>query len=565
LEELLAEMWEEVLKIEEVGIHDNFFELGGDSIHSAIFINHLQERLGEYVYIVAIFDAPTIAGLAEYLERHYGEAVARVCGLDQSEWEQKRLAEAAAAVNEEKLAHFRTLIPGLAPDRETAGEEQQNGRALFILSAPRSGSTLLRVMLGGHSGLFAPPELELLGFRSLAERRAALSGRNSFWLEGTMRALMTLSGLSGEAAAEQMREYEAQGLTVHEFYGELQGRLGARMLVDKTPSYALDVEVLKRAEAMFAEARYIHLVRHPYGMIRSFEEARLDQSFFRYEHPYTRRELAELIWVVCEENIAEFLRAVPAERKHEVKFEELVSDPRGEMEKLCEFAGLAYEAGMLEPYEEKQGRMTDGINPLSKMLGDVKFHEHEGIEAEVAERWRERTGASGDRLWEGTWQLAEGLGYERLRAEEEAGRRELAPLKRASREQPLVLSFAQQRLWFLDQLEPGSAVYNIPVGLRLVGKLDVAALERALSEIIRRHEVLRTTFAGVDGMPVKVIGPAEPLRMAVTELSELEGAEQEQAVRQIAGATAQEPFDLGQGPLLRVQLLRLSEQEHVLL
>jgi len=85
LEELLAEMWKEVLKLEAVGVHDNFFELGGDSIHSAIFINHLQERLGEYVYIVAIFDAPTIAGLAEYLERHYGEAVARVCGLEPSE------------------------------------------------------------------------------------------------------------------------------------------------------------------------------------------------------------------------------------------------------------------------------------------------------------------------------------------------------------------------------------------------------------------------------------------------------------------------------------------------
>ena len=562
LEELLAEMWKEILRVEEVGMHDNFFELGGDSIHSAIFINHLQERLGEYVYIVAIFDAPTIAGLAEYLERHYGEAVARVCGVEQSGWEQK---SGAAAVNEEKLGHFRTLIPGLGPDTETSGGAQKNGRAIFILSAPRSGSTLLRVMLAGHSGMFAPPELELLGFNSLEERRAGLSGRDSFWLEGTVRALMALSGMSSAAATEQMQEYEEQGMTVSEFYGEMQGRLGARMLVDKTPSYALDVEVLRRAEAMFAEARYIHLVRHPYGMIRSFEEARLDQSFFRYEHPYTTRELAELIWVVCEENIAEFLREVPAERKHEVKFEELVSDPRAEMEKLCEFAELEFEAGMLEPYEEKQGRMTDGINPLSKMLGDVKFHEHGGIEAAVAERWRERMRADGDRLWEGTWQLAERFGYERSRAEEEAGRRALAPIKRASREQPLALSFAQQRLWFLDQMEPGGTVYNISTALRLVGELDVAALERALSEIMRRHEVLRTTFAVVDGMPVQVIGPAEGLRLAVTELSELAEAEQEQAVAQLARASAQIPFDLVVGPLLRVQLLRLGEQEQVLL
>src|SRR5207237_2401053 len=73
LERMLADMWEQALGIQQVGIHDNFFELGGDSIHAAIFVNHLQERLGEYVYIVAIFDAPTIAALSDYLLRHYGE------------------------------------------------------------------------------------------------------------------------------------------------------------------------------------------------------------------------------------------------------------------------------------------------------------------------------------------------------------------------------------------------------------------------------------------------------------------------------------------------------------
>ena len=100
----------------------------------------------------------------------------------------------------------------------------------------------------------------------------------------------------------------------------------------------------------------------------------------------------------------------------------------------------------------------------------------------------------------------------------------LPRLVRVSRSEPLPVSFAQQRLWFLDQLEPGSAVYNMPVGLRLVGELEVAGLERALSEIIRRHEVLRTTFAVVEGLPVQVIGPAEGLQLAVTELSELAGA-----------------------------------------
>src|SRR6185369_6699318 len=96
-------------------------------------------------------------------------------------------------------------------------------------------------------------------------------------------------------------------------------------------------------------------------------------------------------------------------------------------------------------------------------------------------------------------------------------------------------------------------------------ELEVAALARALSEIMRRHEVLRTTFAVVEELPVQVIGPAAELRLAVTELSELAAAEQEQAVAQLARASAQIRFDLAVGPLLRVQLLRLGEQEHVLL
>src|SRR6185503_12285440 len=127
---------------------------------------------------------------------------------------------------------------------------------------------------------------------------------------------------------------------------------------------------------------------------------------------------------------------------------------------------------------------------------------------------------------------------ERLASGSEGPAVTMPALVKVSRGEPLPLSFAQQRLWFLDQLEPGSAVYNMPVGLRLVGELEVEALARALSEIVRRHEVLRTTFAVVDGLPVQVIEPAAELRLAVTELSELEGAEQEQAVAEIAGATA---------------------------
>ena len=126
-------------------------------------------------------------------------------------------------------------------------------------------------------------------------------------------------------------------------------------------------------------------------------------------------------------------------------------------------------------------------------------------------------------------------------------------------------SFSQQRLWFLDQFEPGSAYYNIPCAIRLSGRLDVGALERALNEIVRRHEALRTTFAVEDGQPVQVIAPLLRLPLPVTDLSSLPVSEREAEAQRLAAEEAQRPFDLEHGPLLRAQLLRLSEREHIAL
>src|SRR6185369_5284912 len=144
--------------------------------------------------------------------------------------------------------------------------------------------------------------------------------------------------------------------------------------------------------------------------IGSFEEAKLDQVFFRPAHELTRRQLAELIWVASEQNIAEFLAEVSSERQLLVRYEDLVREPQREAQRLSEFLGVEAVAGMLDPYAEKGERMTDGIHPLSKMMGDVKFHDHKGIEASGAEKWRERPVGE---LWEGTWALAAQHGYER--------------------------------------------------------------------------------------------------------------------------------------------------------
>ena len=139
------------------------------------------------------------------------------------------------------------------------------------------------------------------------------------------------------------------------------------------------------------------------------------------------------------------------------------------------------------------------------------------------------------------------------------------PLQPVSRDGDLPLSFAQQRLWFLDQLEPGSPVYNIPRVLRLIGSLLVGALEQSFNEIIRRHEVLRTTFSAVDGQPVQVITPALTLTLPLVDLQELPESEREVEAQRLITSEARRSFDLTRGPLLRARLLRLGEEDHILL
>src|ERR1700733_15744545 len=130
---------------------------------------------------------------------------------------------------------------------------------------------------------------------------------------------------------------------------------------------------------------------------------------------------------------------------------------------------------------------------------------------------------------------------------------------------PAELSFAQQRLWFLEQLDPDSGTYNIPSAVRLEGELDVEALEKSFNEIIRRHEILRTRFEERDGKPRQVVAAELKIKMEMRDVSGERGAEEEEGVRREIREEGQRRFDLVNGPLVRIRLLKLAEQEHVLL
>ncbi len=134
-----------------------------------------------------------------------------------------------------------------------------------------------------------------------------------------------------------------------------------------------------------------------------------------------------------------------------------------------------------------------------------------------------------------------------------------------SREMLLPLSYAQERLWFLNQLEPGNPAYNIPFALRVHGKLNLDALEESLNILVQRHEVLRTTFVVQAGIPYQVISPAQSLKPQVIDLSNFAAWEREQEVQRRLTKEALQPFDLGEAALWRIMLLRLGADEHILL
>jgi LPS sulfotransferase NodH len=446
---LVRQIWADALGCGTVGREDDFFASGGDSLKAAAVVNRLQEHFpGEIIYVTSLYDAPTPAAYELFLMRHHPAIAMRVVG--------ESVAGGAAAnrpITEPLFADFRNSIaPSLPPrgvgasarhdatpaangdnrfyPRDYQRDYPRNPRAVFVLSPPRSGSTLLRAMLAGHPQLFAPPELYLLSYDTMAERRRWFARGHSSQLEGAVRALMQLRNGSAEDSAEQIRQFEEEGRSTRDFYQWLQSLAGQRLLVDKTPNYSVSLDTLRRADEEVEQPLFIHLSRHPYGMIRSFEEANMaqlwwprlagpDASSAARECPYTGRQLGELLWLLIHRNIHEFLATIPSHRQHAIAFEQLVADPAESMKSLCRFLEIPYLESLLRPLDNPRSRMTDGVRDISRMIGDPKFHTHRGIEAETADLWKSHYEA--DFLGEPTWQLAAALGYHETVAN--AGRR----------------------------------------------------------------------------------------------------------------------------------------------
>jgi amino acid adenylation domain-containing protein/non-ribosomal peptide synthase protein (TIGR01720 family) len=551
----IAERFCENLGFHEIGIHDNYFDLGGDSLKGITLVSLLQQDIGETVHVAALFEAPTVAELAEYFAKHYPAAVGRF-NLPSGPLLTK---PAVLHLDRDKIDHLRRRIPILQPYAKQA--KSKNPRALFVLSAPRSGSTLLRVMLAGHPKLFAPPELALLSFNTLQERRAGFASQLESLLDGPVHALKQLLNCTVEQAYARVAEWEEQNLSCKECYFELQSLIRDRLLVDKTPNYAYDLETLRRAEEDFDRPLYLHLVRHPGGMIHSYEQAKLDlllPSQVRTDLELTRPQLAEAIWILSNENILRFLEDIPGDRCHRLSFEDLLRAPRAELEKMSAFLGIDFDPAMLEPYRDLPARMAEGLRPGSRMLGDVNFHRHREIDRNAADHWR--LALTEKDLSSLTIGLAIQLRYE---FPKESVPLAVSIIKKSTAEHSYSMSSGQLRLWFVHQLDSDTSAYHMPAALRIRGPLDAVALAESHREIIRRHGTLRTRFVAVKQNPLQIVAEHAEFQLPTVDLSKLPLEVRETEARRIVRDCTQRPFDLSKSPLIRAVLIRFSEVDHL--
>lgn len=269
----------------------------------------------------------------------------------------------------------------------------------FVLGAPRSGTTLFRVMLAGHPRLWSPPEMILAPFATMAERRAMLEQR--FWEKGGLnRALMDLLGLDLEGAREAAQGLE--GWTVPEVYAQLMAHLHGRTLVDKCPHLSVMPEAMQRLPTRFPEARYLWITRHPGAVTRSLQNMPMAEVMMQgYPVPIDE------VWRYANENIKNFLATVPHDRWMKLRYEDLVADPRAVMEKVTATLGVPFDEAVLNPYEGD--RMREGPRG-ARAIGDPNMAGHGAIRPELVERWLE--GYDPRRASPETRKLAAELGYD---------------------------------------------------------------------------------------------------------------------------------------------------------
>jgi thioester reductase-like protein len=357
----------------QIDVSAELSSLGVDSLRAVELLRRMQIERGILVYPTELYQLRSLEKIAAHLEN---------ANANKPQAQRERVREILSTHGDVEFPVAPKKLPGV----------------VFLLSSPRTGSTLLRVMLAGHPSLFVPPELHLLAFSDLHRWHQRLSG--DMLIAGLSHALIGL-GEREEDAKRWVEQAVQEKRPTHEIYRHLQARAASRLLVDKSPSYGFNPAVLARAESLFENARYIHLTRHPVASIESFAKLRMHKLFTQEEvDPIS---FAEHAWTISNQNILRFLQEIPAERQHRIVYEEMVAAPEAPMRSLCQFLRVPFIESLLEPYSGER-MVPKGV---SSFIGDPNFGRHQKIEASLADAWRSSTLT----IQEETRRVAATLGY----------------------------------------------------------------------------------------------------------------------------------------------------------
>lgn len=241
---------------------------------------------------------------------------------------------------------------------------------VFVLGCPRSGTTLFRAMLNSHPALWAPGELHLAHFDTMADRAMELP---PFIKSASIPELGKRFEQTSKDFAATLADWEAQALTVSEVYSKVHLAAPDQLIVDKTNSYGNSLQYLLRLKQMFRNAKFIWMVRNPYDVIKSFVKMQLtraESGLFEADlNPYHR---AEIMWSIQNENIKHFLNEIPQQQQFSVRYESLVAEPQTTLKPLCEWLDIPYYEAMANPYGEK-------TKAIAKGAGDLYVNSHGAV------------------------------------------------------------------------------------------------------------------------------------------------------------------------------------------
>lgn len=383
---------------------EDLFLQGASSLDAAALAAALSERLGERVHIAMIYDFPSAHSLAAAIQQEYfsGYAAAQLAQKNISTGPQHQPTASSSEIekrsklDELDLQMFSDRCAQACPGADAALESSSLSNLsdpVFILCPPRSGSTLLRVMMAGNSRVIAPPELELLRFKSLQDWKETFSGRNKLWREGLIEFLMFLENLQEAEAIAKINHLCRETSMIEQVYDYIANSTSPARYVEKSTYYALFGSCIKRVLRHFPTSRVIHLVRDPICCVNSYAALRLHQYSPVSMDGYGRHEMGELIWHASHRNILKHCSMLNEGRYLRLHYEGLVSDPVGSLKIVCHFIDVDYEPEMLNVQNGGPRRMTQGPNKNTIMVGDPHFFEHHGISTNSNAKWTSVSGA----------------------------------------------------------------------------------------------------------------------------------------------------------------------------